>query len=349
MTLTQAAALVKHSITISVIVLVLGILSFVGYRIWYAYYLANLPKVEEKPDTRFGQLPPPDFPTGNVSTSNFSYSLDTTTGGLPRIGVDPGFEKLVKVYFVTQTVATLLAPDRSQALAQKFEIKSPPEILTETKYRFSDGEKSLLVNLDNGNFSYTKIATISAKLTPQSDDQRIAGFKNILSNLGVMKNDLSDGRAKVILLKLSGENLATTELQSEADAVQISLWPASIDKKPIYTANFNKALINGVALKDAGQLINYISLDFIYYPIDTSTSATYPMKTAEQAFEDLKNGRGVVVLEPDKPQVSITSVNLGYFLSENYTPYLQPIFVFEGPSFAAYVSAITEQLQSSAK
>lgn len=331
MTLTQAATLVKRSIIISVVALVLGIIGFIGYQIWHAYYLANLPPVEEKPDTKFGLLPAIDFPQSSVSSSNFSYSLDTVTGGLPKIGIDPGFEKNIKVYFLTQTFATLLSPDRSQSLAEKFGFNSPPEILSETKYRFKDKDKSLLVDLDTGNFSYTKEATVSGNITPDDNSKLIADFKQMLSSFGVLKNDLQNGRDKITASKTT---------------ILVSLWPGTIDKKPVFTADFNKSLVNATLIGRANQLDNYLSLNFTYYPIDTSTFATYPLKSPEQAFDDLKNGKGVVVVVSDKPQVSITSVSLGYYLPEKYNPYLQPIYVFEGANFVAYVSAISEQFQS---
>ncbi len=349
MTLTQTAIIVKQVIAISIAALVLGTISFIGYRAWHAYYLAHLPPVEEKPDTKFGLLPPVNFPKSKVSTSNFSYSLDTTTGGLPKVGVDPGFEKIAKVYFVTQTFASFLSADRAGALAANFGLIAPPEILSETRYKYSDQNKTLTVNLDSGNFSYRAEATISAKVSLDDDNKLVSDFEQILATLGVMKDDLKTGRTKIILLRNAAGALTPTQLKSEAAAVQISLWPSPIDKKSIFTADFNKALVNAIVLGSAGKVENYLSLGFTYYPIDTSTFATYPTKTAEMAFEDLKSGKGAVIIEPKSPQVSITSVYLGYFLSDNYSPYLQPIFIFEGPNFVAYTSAISGEFQSPAK
>lgn len=326
MTLTQTAILTKQVIIASAIVLVLGIAGFIGYNIWHAYYLAHLPVIEEKPDIRFGSLPPPEFPRGNVATSNFSYSLDTTTGGLPKLGIDAGFEKIIKVYFITQSYATLLAPDRSQDLAKKFNLILLPEILSETKYRFQDKDKSLLVDLDTVNFSYTAQATISAEQNLTDDDKLVSDFKQVLSNLGVLKEDIGGSRSKVI--------------RKDDKTVQISLWPASIDGKLIYTPDYNKSLISATVTGSADNLDHYLSLNFTYYQIDTSTFATYLLKTPEAAFDDLKLGKGVVVVEPKNPQVSIRSVSLGYFLPENYSPYLQPIYIFEGENFVAYVRAI---------
>ncbi|MBI2330105.1 hypothetical protein HYU94_01835 [Candidatus Daviesbacteria bacterium] len=331
MTLTQTAILVKQAIIISAVALILGILSFTGYRIWYANYLKNLPPVEEKPDIKFGPLPQIDFPKSNVSSSNFTYSLDTTTGGLPKVGVDPGFEKIIKVYFVTQTFATFLSPEKSQNLAGKFGISSSPEIISETKYRFKDSYKTLTVDLDNGNFTYLNEATISAQANIDEDNKLVSDFKQILLNLGVLKENLRNGRSKVNFSKIS-----------EATVARISLWPDSIDKKPIVTADFNKSEVNALVVGRSNALDNYVTLNVNYYPIDTSTFATYALKTPEAAFDDLKNGKGVIVVEPEKPQVSISSISLGYYLPPDYSPYLQPIFIFEGAHFVAYVSAISE-------
>lgn len=349
MTLSQTAVLTKQVITISIITLVLGTVSFIGYKIWYAYYLAHLPPVEEKPDIKFGLLPTPDFAKNSVSSSNFSYSIDTSTGNLPKVGVDAGFEKLSKVYFVTKTFATLLSSEKSKTLAEKFNIKTSPQILSETNYSFQDNNKLLTVNLDSGNFTYKKEATISGQESLDDNNKLVSDFETTLDNLGVLKEDLKKGRTRVIFLKNDGGKLIPTEVREQASAAQISLWPESINNKPIFTPQFDTSKISATVYKSAANLENYLSLNFIYYPIDTSTYATYPTKTTEAAFEDLRNGKGSIVIEPTKPKVSITSIYLGYFLPENYNPYLQPIFIFEGPHFAAYVPAISEQFQTQAK
>src|SRR3989304_2458987 len=74
------------------------------------------------------------------------------------------YNRIDALFFMTftQTFATLLAPDRSRALAEKFGISTPTEILSETKYRFKNNDKNLTVDLDNGNFSYNRVTTVSA-------------------------------------------------------------------------------------------------------------------------------------------------------------------------------------------
>ena len=346
MTLSQTAVLVKQIITISILALVLGIAGFIGYKIWYAYYLSTLPPQEEKPDTKFGPLPNPSFPKGTVSSSNFSYTIDTFNGNLPQIGQDKGFDKIIKVYFVIKTLATFLSPEKSQNLAGKFDIKSQPQILSETNYLFKEADKSLNVDLDTGNFVYRNGLTPPEQTGLDDDNKLVSDFQRTLENLGVLSEDIKKGRSKIFPLKNNAGQLTPTDVRAEANAAQISLWPTPIDNKPILTSQYNVSIISANVYKSASNINNYLLLNYKYFPIDTSTYATYPLKSSDEALADLKNGKGAVVIEPVKPQVSITSIYLGYFLPENYSPYLQPIYVFEGPHFVAYVPAINEQFIS---
>jgi len=342
MTLTQTAILTKQVITFGLIFLIVGIGGFSGYKMWDAYNKAHMPPVEEKPDMKFGVLPTPNFPKSAVSSSNYSYTLDTSTGSLPKVGVDSGFEKLIKVYFVIKPYATFLSSQKSQELAAKFDIKNPPEALSDTTYLFTDAEKKITMDLDSGNFNYVNEATPSSEEKLEDDEKILGGFENLLSTLGVFKPELREGRTKIVLLKKEGNKFIPTQLRTEAIGATISIWPKSLDKKSIFTEDFNKALVNASVFNTASILENYLSLDFTFWPIDEKTFATYTTKNSEDAFNDLKSGKGVVILEPKKPQVSITAIYLGYYLSKDYSPYLQPIYVFEGQNFASYVSAIAK-------
>lgn len=339
MTLTQTAILTKQSIKITVIALIVITISFIGYKIWYSYYLSTLPPVEEKPDTKFGKLPPPNFPKTSVSSSNFSYNLDTTTGSLPNIG-DAGFEKIIKVYFVIKPLASLLSSERSQNLAEKFDITNPPQILSETNYSFRNGGKTLNVDLDSGNFTYINLINSPSNEQLDDDNKLVTEFKDTLANLGVLKSELKEGRSKVTLLKNERANYIPTTIRTEATSAQISLWPKDLDKKSIYTSDFNMALVNAQVFNTGSILDNYLSINFTNWPVEKEVFATYPTKSAEDAFNDLKGGKGAIILEPAKGEVSITSIYLGYYLSDTYSPYLHPIYIFEGPQFVAYVSAV---------
>ena len=325
MTLTAVATFTRRFIFLFILSLILGIAGFIGYKMWYANYLTSIPPIEEKPDTRFGNLPKPNFPDASVSSSNFSYSLDTTTGGLPS------FDKLLKVYFIPKAYSTLLASDKSRELASQLGINVSPTIISETRYLFTQNTKSLTVDLDTGNFTFKQEATVAG--IPQTGtvetEKLVDDFKNFLNSNQLLKEGLQNGPTKMNPLTIV-----------ETPAFEISIWPQDLDGKPILTASANKSLVNATVINNTRQIENYISLNYTYWPIDTSTFGTYPAKPIETALANLKSGEGIIIQEPSKPQISITSVYLAYFLETSYSPYLQPIYVFEGPQFRAYVLAL---------
>jgi len=324
MTLTQVAIITRRTILGFAILVVLGTISFIGYQLWYANYLASLPTPEEKPDVKFGILPEPNFLPSHVSSSNFSYKVATETGGLPDFG------KIVKVYFMPKAAATFLAQDKASALASKFNIDTPPEASSENIYKFQKDDRILNIELDSGNFVYKSGATPSSQFNLADSESIISNFRNVLLNLGISKEELRSSHGKI-------------------EGSKILIWPKDIDSKPIVTANFVTSLVKAEASFPASLPEHYSLINFTFWPVDLTTFSTYPIKSSSVALDDLKTGKGVIVIEPRSPQVSITKAYLAYFQSEFYSPYLQPVFVFEAPNFVAYVPAITNEYISPAK
>lgn len=336
LTLTQTAQLTKRALLGSTILFFLIIAFVIGYKIWYySYYLPHKPPVLPKPDTKFGVLPPPNYQESSASASNYSYSLDTTTGGLPT-----DIPNIIKVYFVPQLGTTLLAPDKAKALAGSFSFDIGPQAISQTQYRFIDeGGGEMIIDLNSDNFHFSRNASSSATLNPTMDDQSkiVDDFKNFLDSKGLLQSDLKTGRSKVYYDQPSPSN---------ASSAQVTIWPDDLDSLEIVTPTYNYGLITATVTKYHEETSKYTSLNYTYYSPDPQNVSTYPIKTPDQAFTDLKNGLADVVITPPTPQVSITSVKLAYFESDVYSPYIEPVYVFEGDNFVAYVNAITADFLS---
>lgn len=330
MTLTETAIITKRSLLTIVILMVLGLASFFGYQYYYYYYyLPSQPVVEEQPELKFGLLPKLEFQEVSVSSSNFTYTIDTKTGNVPE-----DLPKLIKVYFIPLQGTTLLAPDRARDLAKGLKFNIGPDLISATKYRFTNNEKGeLLIDLNSGNFNYQmEVATASASPDLPDQTQIASNFKKYLTNLGLLKDQLVNGRIKV-----------------SDDRTFISLWQENIDDIQIVTPSFKEGLIRATVGKSFDETQKFPSLDYTYWQIDKNNSSTYPLKNAKTALDELKSGLGNIVVEPKKGQISITDIYLAYYLPEKYTRYLQPIFVFQGDNFVAYVSAIAnEQIENEA-
>ncbi|MBI4040168.1 hypothetical protein HY389_02330 [Candidatus Daviesbacteria bacterium] len=331
MNLTQTAKLTKRGLIVLAALIFLGITGKVGYQIWYTnFYLPSLPPKIELPENKFGVLPPVNFPKSDLKSSNYTYSIDTATGGLPQT------PKLVKVYFLPQAGVSLLAPDRSKDLATKLGFSNGPQILSQTQYKFSDDSGgNLTIDLNTGNFSFERpIASASADLqnnTLPDPPQLIANFKNYLQGKNLLPDGLKDGRSQV---NYNGNS------QSDAQTASVTLWPADIDKLPIITPA-QQGLITVTVTKARDETKKFVKLNYTYWPVDKTTSSTYSIKTAQRAFDELKTGSAYMIKQPPKNQVSISSVYLAYFESADYPIYLQPVFVFEGPDFMAIIPAVT--------
>ena len=341
MTLTETAQLTKKAFIIIAITLV------VLFSLWggIAYYLATRP-VEvyvELPTKNFGLLPKPALPKTKLTASSVSFTLDTETGDLPT-----ELPELMKVYFIPKLGATLLAPEKAKQLASAFSFKNGPEIMSPTIYRFiDDAGGEFIYDLDSRNFRFKRpIATNSADFQDsettqiESENLLINNFKKYLNDQGSMPSQLSSGNAKVFYNRPK---------QIEATEANISLWQEDIvegteenqTKYPIVTPEFSQGLVKGVVTRYNSPQNKYVSVDFIFWPIDLERFETYPIKTVQEAYEQLQSGEGITVVPYAKSSASIEKVYIAYLLPKEYTPYLQPVYVFEGPQFAAYVPAIT--------
>ena len=88
-----------------------------------------------------------------------------------------------------------------------------------------------------------------------------------------------------------------------------------------------------------------IQFAYTYWPIDYQTSATYALKTTQQAWNELQSGGGYIARYPTNSSVAmVRSVSLAYYDSFDPQTYLQPIFVFEGDNeFLGYVPAVSSE------
>lgn len=332
MTLTQTAAITKRALLGFFALIFISVTAFLGYQIYRIYFYRPPVKII-LPETSFGALPKIQFPEATSSAKVYDFHLDTETGNLPG-----NFPKIVKVFFVPQLGTTLLAPQKIQQLSTDLGFPNGPDITDQTQYHFTDNNGGkLTVDLNSGNFSYDRPATDSALLItlPMANQDQIAtDFKNYLSIKGLLKQSLVKVRSSITY----NGSILTNSTQAD-----ITIWPEDLEGLPIVTPNPKKGLITATVTKAPQENYKYTKMNYTFWAPDPQNASTYPVKTVTQAFEDLKNDSGYISIPPDKNPVSITNVYLAYLETPDYSPYIQPVYVFEGPLFSAYVPAITSQ------
>lgn len=331
MTLTDAAMTTKRGVRISIVFGVVFLILWIIYRIVYATIIQPIQVANIKPNLAYGLLDKPVFPITLIPSDTLTYTLNTDTGFLPNINA-----RMAKVYSNPPPAVSLLSPDNAKTLAAKFGFTDGPTIISPTLYQFSDDNGGQMdIDISSENFSYTRpSATPESSQTQNfSDDTALEqDLINYLSTESLKSKELS---TKPAAITFDGPT------RDQSQTAKISLWQADIDGLPIVTSTFNQGLVTGTLSKYLFNEDRYVSLDYTYWPIDTTQFATYPLKTVQQAYDELKNGGGTVIVD-DKlnKDVSVTSVFIGYYLPKTYIPYIQPVFVFKGDTFVAYVPAL---------
>lgn len=339
LTLTEAAALTKKSFVIGGVLLFVIIFGWLTYSVIRAQIEANRPKVEEAPDMIFGQvLPKPLFPKTLVESNTLTYELDTDDGQLPKMPTK------MRVYAIPELETTLLAPDRAKNVASGFDFRNGPVILSPNIYRFTDNNGGEFdINIANGNFKYKRNIASGSGMIPEpvlpDEDSLIKNLKNYLGSNEQLPEDLEKGRGK-----------SNYEAGSQRDSLTatVSIWQDNIAESedlsyPIITNKYSEGLVKAIATKYPDDNYRFIRMNYTHWKILMENFATYPLRKIDDAFTQLKEGQGVVLLESKKPTVSLNTIYLAYYISEDYAPYLQPVYVFEGEDFAAIISAIASQ------
>lgn len=115
--------------------------------------------------------------------------------------------------------------------------------------------------------------------------------------------------------------------------------PIMYPKPPYSTMNFLVGSgTNGLEVVSTSYTHHTINLE-------PEKEATYPIKTSEEAFNELQEGNAyIAAYNSNESQILVNDVYLAYYLGEEMQEYLMPIIVFEGPNgFFAYVSAIKDE------
>lgn len=307
-------------------------------------YRTLFPPPPPAPTVAFGKLSALPFPEKTLS-KKYSYSLQTKTGELPDLPT------AAVVYFMPQAASSFLDLDEAAKIARTLGFTEEAQALSETIYRFEHPSvpSSIDMNIVNKTFSlnYNLSATPELiNLRPRSTEAAISAVRSLLSSAGLLSSDLAAGEAKVDFIKASPPNLVPAISLSEANFLRINLFRKAYDSLPVLTPDRNRSnvwfLVSGSSSR--GQQI--IAGEYHYFAVDQDRTATYPLKTVQEAWQEVLDGKAYVSSEPSsgESQVTIRRVYLAYYDSGQIQEFLQPIVVFEGDNgFSAYVPAVTAE------
>jgi hypothetical protein len=215
---------------------------------------------------------------------------------------------------------------------------------------FQDDEKKLTVNISNFNFEYkynyeNNIAIFENSVMP-GDNLIKERIKQFLRVLGRYPEELVQGKENLIFLNfnLQTKDFEITENRNLANAVEIDFYRPDIDNfitvSPAYFNSHNYAVV----LFQQDQ-VKILKAQIKFFEKESQKTGVYPIKTGDQAWQELKEQGGVIVSAgKNNNQITIKKMFLSYYDPDVYQQYLQPVYTFLGNNgFAAYVPAIKQE------
>ena len=306
-----------------------------------AYLKAHPPYVA--PDVKFGLLPKTVFPDKTFEKKNFTAELPNDKF--------PVYKDQVKVYVITRPDNTFLALDQDTVTARDLGFAGKPREVKYGVYEFKNDSlnQTLTMNVLDGSFQLRyPYENDQLLLNPEkmpSKEEAITIAKGYLSGGNKFPADLAEGgERKVSFWKIGFEGLKSVSSLSEANIIKVDFFRKSItDDLKILSTDINGASVSVLVTGSQMEGRKIVEVSYKYANIDRELYSTYPIKTVEQAWNDLKIGNYWPASDVLTDDVTIRNIYLAYFEPISLTNYLQPIFVFEGDGkFAAYVPAVRD-------
>jgi hypothetical protein len=319
-------------------------LIFVATKIGVAIKERLAPTPPPAPTVAFGKLPPIAFPI-SATDKKLTYSLDTITGLLPSLPYQ------ARVYKMAQIKPRFLALDNARQKVYRVGFVSSETHLSQNWYRWIDEtfpSREITINLFSHDFTLSS-SFLSDPLAPRltgnfsNVNSAINASQRFLFAMSYFPDDIDLTRTKTLIYSIRDGVLTPETNVSKAQVIRVDFFQGNVDKLPIYYPNPSTSTINLLVTSLQDQEL-VVGANFHYQPISKKADI-YPIKTATQAFNELKAQKAYIASYFGKTSnISIKNIFLGYYIGEGKQNYLLPVVIFEGINgFFAYVSAIMDE------
>ncbi len=316
------------------------IILFIVLKLLFFIKQLILPSAPPPPTVTFGKLPKPFFPEG--IKKDFTFEIDTLTGDLPN------FKLSEKVYKMEQRGPDILAVEHASQKVSSLGFKSRPQQISDFVYRWSNTDppqQNIFLNIKLSEFnlssSYLSYENDIKNEKFKDNKQPIETASNFLRNIDFYPEDIDEEKTKVEFGVLNNGTITPTTRIVTSDLATVYFFQKNKDDLPIvYPQSPNSSMRMLVGAAREG---NVYDGKFSHQNI-LDESATYPIKTSQEAFEELKNGKAHIAnYSGSDSNIKIKNVYLALYSEGRLQEYITPVIVFEGnDNFMAFVPAIKD-------
>lgn len=302
------------------------------------------PTPQPPPNVSFGKLPIISYETTGLKNT-FTFTLETNTGNLPIL---PNRER---VYKINNPAPNFLNLSNATNIASQNNFTSPPLAISDIVYKWdsSTPSSSLIMNVVDNNFNYSynflsDQSVLQAINLPDTSTAVQVATNFFSQYITKLPSNINTVNAPTSLLMFNNANIIASPSFSQTQIIRVDFYQNNINNLPIYYPNYPSSLM--YAYVGGGETSPQILKASYFYKNITSENSTYPIKTAVQAFDELKKGGGYISSSYNgvSKNINVRNVSLGYILYSDAQNYLMPVIVFKGDNnFYAFISAVTNQ------
>lgn len=290
---------------------------------------------------------------GILEPINFTYKVDyppTFTMTLNNVVERPvTATSSAMVYFIPAARARFGYQQTAALMARAVGINTEQEryVLNDTTATYNDGLRTLSIDITNYNFTYE----LDYLRTPGLFDNAIVPSESVireeakafLRQMNKLPPALSQGQENIIYMRYDPflDDFEVVDTPVEANVVEVDFFTPQVNDIPAVTPQFhNSSNFVTIVFRPEGNVI--MKSQISYFEKDFNEGGPYPLKTGDQAWAELQNGRGVIVSPSlGSTDIVVRDMFLAYYEPAEYQQYYMPVYVFLGDNgFAAYVSAI---------
>lgn len=352
MTLSEMAEFFRKAVKVTTALIILLFVGKISWNIVSDYWAQTHAPPPTPPNYALGtNIPEVKIDLPRTSFNKAKILLETVDGRLPKV------PNKLPIYQISRPTLNLLSLDRAQEMANSLGFKSSPETFSATEYQWKDQLSNRSLTLKSTDFSLHLIQENPnpKRIVNFSEKEAIEEVLSFLRSKNLLHQELKESTPTAKMIKISGSDF-TTSFKEEANAVLVDILPRPIEEKyKFYSPYAGESLIRTVVTlqkqEELGRAVRNISeLKYTFWKVDTEKQGTYPLKSSEMAWNEFQNNRSFISIgkEPFN-EVEIIEITLGYYITEDYQQYLQPIYVFSGnvnrqggvrQAFVSYLPAI---------
>ena len=294
----------------------------------------------------FGKLTKPEIPISTTS-AGFKFQIDTIEGK-PVTAT-----KSANVYSLLPTSTKFGYRDRISKMAKQlgFVDTNTYSLIGDTT-TFKNENQSLDIKISNFNFKYLyqyeKDTDLFIRSIIPTAQESVNNSISLLQSLDRFSDEFDSANTTSSYFYFNSEKKITVPVARNIDAniVEVNFFRKNLEDIPTVSTRFPNSN-DFVRLASSSKEFVPIEVQVNFFERSLDKVGAYPLITGDVAFESLKKGDGIVLLnsKPENKNITIKKMYIAYFEPDVYMGYLQPYYVFEGDGFAAIVYAISSEYQ----